>query len=63
VFYAVAEAVFLIFCFWWRELIKGDDEGEPDALASSPKKMWMAELSIVQCIVNLSHPLQPLKVL
>ncbi|KAH8984254.1 RNA polymerase I-specific transcription initiation factor RRN3 [Lactarius akahatsu] len=53
------EAVFLIFCFRWRELVEGDDEGEPDALAGSPKKMWMAELSVVQRVV--ACPLQPLK--
>ncbi|KAF8260618.1 RNA polymerase I-specific transcription initiation factor RRN3 [Lactarius quietus] len=59
VFYAAAQAVFLIFCFRWRELGDGDGEGEMDMLAGSPKKMWMAELSIVQRIV--ACPLQPLK--
>ncbi|KAH9174603.1 RNA polymerase I-specific transcription initiation factor RRN3 [Lactarius sanguifluus] len=59
VFYAVAQAVFLIFCFRWRELVEGDDEGEPDTLAGSSKKMWMAELSVVQRVV--ACPLQPLK--
>ncbi|KAH9072376.1 hypothetical protein EDB83DRAFT_2362770 [Lactarius deliciosus] len=38
VFYAVAQAVFLIFCFQWKEFVVGDDEGEADALASSPKE-------------------------
>ena len=62
VFYAVAQAVFLIFCFRWRELVEGDDgdEGELDVLAGSPKKMWMTELSIIQRVVACS--LQPLKV-
>ncbi|KAH9055594.1 RNA polymerase I-specific transcription initiation factor RRN3 [Lactarius vividus] len=56
VFYAVAQAVFLIFCFRWRELVEGDDE---DAPAGSPKKMWMAELGVVQRVV--ACPLHPLK--
>ncbi|KAI9434445.1 RNA polymerase I-specific transcription initiation factor RRN3 [Lactarius indigo] len=56
VFYAVAQAVFLIFCFRWRELVEGDDEGE---LVGSPKKMWMAELGVIQRVV--ACPLQPLK--
>ncbi|KAI9457001.1 RNA polymerase I-specific transcription initiation factor RRN3 [Lactarius psammicola] len=59
VFYAVAQAVFLIFCFRWRELVESDEEGEHDVLAASPKKMWMAELSIIQRVV--ACPLQPLK--
>jgi len=66
VFYAVAQAVFLIFCFRWRDLVEdGDAEGdereqEQDTLAGPPKRMWMAELSIVQRVV--ACPLQPLKV-
>ena len=47
VFYAVAQAVFLIFCFRWREL--GEEGG-----------LWMAELGVVQRVV--ACPLQPLKV-
>jgi RNA polymerase I-specific transcription initiation factor RRN3 len=50
VFYAVAQAVFLIFCFRWREL----EDGELGT------KMWMEELSIVRRVV--ACPLQPLKV-
>ena len=60
VFYAVAQAVFLIFCFRWRELVEGDADGEQDLLAGTPKRMWMAELSIIQRVV--ACPLQPLKV-
>jgi RNA polymerase I-specific transcription initiation factor RRN3 len=56
VFYAVSQAVFLIFCFRWRELVEGIDDGEQDS-----KRMWMVELSIVQRVV--ACPLQPLKVL
>ena len=58
VFYAVAQAVFLIFCFRWRELVEGDGEGEPPA--GSPTKMWMGELSVIRRVV--ACPLQPLKV-
>ena len=60
VFYAVAQAVFLIFCFRWRELVEGGSDGEQDLMAGSPKRMWMAELSIIQRVV--ACPLQPLKV-
>ncbi|KAH9967034.1 RNA polymerase I-specific transcription initiation factor RRN3 [Lactifluus volemus] len=65
VFYAVAQAVFLIFCFRWRDLVEGDGngevgcDGEQEALAGPSKKMWMAELSIIQRVV--ACPLQPLK--
>jgi RNA polymerase I-specific transcription initiation factor RRN3 len=67
VFYAVAQAVFLIFCFRWRDLVEGDGngevggDGEQDALAGPSKKMWMVELSIIQRVV--ACPLQPLKVI
>ena len=68
VFYAVAQAVLLIFCFRWRDLVEGDNgdaeddgrEQEQDTLAGPAKRMWMAELSIVQRVV--ACPLQPLKV-
>jgi RNA polymerase I-specific transcription initiation factor RRN3 len=33
VFYAVAQAVFLIFCFRWRDLVGGDDDDDDDELA------------------------------
>jgi RNA polymerase I-specific transcription initiation factor RRN3 len=66
VLYAVAQAVFLIFCFRWRDLVEGDcngevdGEGEQDALTGPPKRMWIAELSVMQRVV--ACPLQPLKV-
>ena len=66
VFYAVAQAVFLIFCFRWRDLVEGGDnegeerEQEQDTLAGPPKRMWMTELNIVRQVV--ACPLQPLKV-
>jgi len=69
VFYAVTQAIFLIFCFRWRDLVEGGDndgaEGderqqEQDTLVGPPKRMWMTELNIVQRVV--ACPLQPLKV-
>ncbi len=67
VFYAVAQAIFLIFCFRWRDLVEGSensdaegDEPEQDTLVGPPKRMWMTELNIVQRVVACS--LQPLKV-
>ncbi|KAH9959855.1 RNA polymerase I-specific transcription initiation factor RRN3 [Russula dissimulans] len=59
VFYAVAQAVFLIFCFRWRDLVEVDDNVDADVLSRPAKRMWMAELSIVQRVV--ACPLQPLK--
>jgi len=67
VFYAVTQAIFLIFCFRWRDLVEGGDDDaefderqqEPDTLAGPPKRMWMTELNIVQRVV--ACPLQPLK--
>jgi RNA polymerase I-specific transcription initiation factor RRN3 len=58
VFYAVAQAVFLIFCFRWRDLL--EDEVEADELVAKPGKQWMPELGIVQRIIN--SVLNPLKV-
>jgi RNA polymerase I-specific transcription initiation factor RRN3 len=69
VFYAVTQAIFLIFCFRWRDLVEGGDnddadgderQQEQDTLAGPPKRMWMTELNIVQRVV--ACPLQPLKV-
>ncbi|TFY82711.1 hypothetical protein EWM64_g1310 [Hericium alpestre] len=62
VIYAVAQAVFLIFCFRWRDLMEDEDE-EVDEFSSSPshgsKNKWMDALAIVQRIVNSA--LNPLK--
>ena len=56
VFYAVAQAVFLIFCFRWRDLEEGSDE-----LEEYPgRKKWMNELDVVQRVIT--SPLNPLKV-
>ncbi|KAL0950263.1 hypothetical protein HGRIS_010243 [Hohenbuehelia grisea] len=66
VFYAVSQAVFLIFCFRWREFMEdGDANGEEDGLFGShgpsrPARKWMAALDVVQRVVTSS--LNPLKV-
>ncbi|KAF7352452.1 RNA polymerase I-specific transcription initiation factor RRN3 [Mycena venus] len=57
VFYAVAQAVFLIFCFRWRDLL--EDEEEAEELVGKPGKKWMPELGVVQRIIN--SVLNPLK--
>jgi RNA polymerase I-specific transcription initiation factor RRN3 len=68
VFYAICQAIFLVFCFRWRDLlgVNDDDEhpednesGDEDADERSSKK-WMNELSIVQRLII--SPLNPLKV-
>ncbi|KAJ7167553.1 RNA polymerase I-specific transcription initiation factor RRN3 [Mycena filopes] len=58
VFYAVAQAVFLIFCFRWRDLLE-DNEVEVEELAGTPGKKWMPELGVVQRIIH--SVLNPLK--
>lgn len=62
VFYAVAQAVFLIFCFRWRDL-QEDGDGEDELLtggAGKGGKKWMPQLSIVQRVV--ASMLNPLRV-
>ncbi|QRV72898.1 RNA polymerase I-specific transcription-initiation factor [Ceratobasidium sp. AG-Ba] len=58
-FYAIAQAVFLIYCFRWREL--GED---PDVLLAEgddgPPKTWMPELLVVQRAISCA--LNPLKI-
>lgn len=56
VFYAIAQAFFLIFCFRWRDLEEEFDEAEECA----GKKKWMTELSVIQRVIT--SPLNPLKV-
>ncbi|KAH0840284.1 RNA polymerase I-specific transcription initiation factor RRN3-domain-containing protein [Lanmaoa asiatica] len=56
VFYAVAQAVFLIFCFRWRDLEEEFDEVEE----YQGRKKWMNELDVVQRVIT--SPLNPLKV-
>ena len=62
-FYAVCQAVFLIFCFRWRDLIE-DQVEDVDELAElhtgGPAKKWLPKLYVVQRAV--SSLLNPLKV-
>lgn len=74
IFYAVAQAVFLIFCFRWRDLAGGDDDDELDLdldLGVGPtlgqskggpvgKDKWMPEIAVLKRVV--SSVLNPLKV-
>jgi len=60
IFYAVSQAVFLIFCFRWRDL-EEDLEDTDELLGASAGKKWMSELSVMQRVVT--SPLNPLKVL
>lgn len=66
VFYASAQAVFLIFCFRWRDLME-TNEGDEDELSSAilngrvgSHNIWLPELNVMQRVVNSS--LNPLKV-
>jgi RNA polymerase I-specific transcription initiation factor RRN3 len=64
VFYAVSQAVFLIFCFRWRDLLVDIQEDYTDDISGGgvkPVRKWMAELGIVQRMIT--SPLNPLKVL
>ncbi|PIL37371.1 hypothetical protein GSI_01064 [Ganoderma sinense ZZ0214-1] len=60
VFYAVAQAVFLIFCFRWRDLLEDQDEVDEFTPQQGPPKKWMPELDVVQRVVT--SELNPLKV-
>lgn len=59
VFYAVAQAVFLIFCFRWRDL-EDDPEDVDELIGASLGKKWMLELNVLRRVVSSS--LNPLKV-
>jgi RNA polymerase I-specific transcription initiation factor RRN3 len=62
-FYAVCQAVFLVFCFRWRDLIE-DRVEDMDELAElhadSPAKKWLPKLYVLERAV--SSLLNPLKV-
>jgi RNA polymerase I-specific transcription initiation factor RRN3 len=62
VFYGVVQAVFLIFCFRWRDLLEavGDVEDGDEEEQEDTKKRWLNELSVVQRLIV--SPLNPLKV-
>ena len=60
VFYAVSQAMFLIFCFRWRDLLEEQQHGD-ELLALNADKVrnkWMPELGIMQRVVtSLLNPL------
>lgn len=66
VFYASAQAVFLIFCFRWRDLMEQDSDRDVDDLGVTlnitvaSHRTWQPELAIMQRVVNSA--LNPLKV-
>lgn len=60
IFYAVAQAVFLIFCFRWRDLLLEDGVDELGAVHGSHGPIWMKELDVLKRIVV--SELNPLKV-
>ena len=57
VFYAVAQAVFYIFCFRWKDLL---DEGDDDDIGLEPGRRWMMGLETLKKAVSSSF--NPLKV-
>lgn len=69
-FYSASQAVFLMFCFRWRDLQEEQDEQDHEeenddlglnAAAAGPKRTkWITELDIMQKVVV--SPLNPLKV-
>ncbi|KDQ15362.1 hypothetical protein BOTBODRAFT_54658 [Botryobasidium botryosum FD-172 SS1] len=64
VFFAVSQAIFLIFCFRWRDLVEEDEVDVEDSvfggMSSSGKKKWIPELDVIQRVIT--SPLNPLKV-
>ncbi|KAI0340915.1 RNA polymerase I-specific transcription initiation factor RRN3 [Trametopsis cervina] len=60
VFYAVTQAVFLIFCFRWRDLQHEPEDVDELAEADVPASKWMPELNILKRVVQ--SELNPLKV-
>jgi RNA polymerase I-specific transcription initiation factor RRN3 len=60
-FYAVSQALFLIFCFRWRDLVDTEgDEDEEIVGFSISKKKWTQDLEIIPKIIN--SVLSPLRV-
>lgn len=64
-FYAIAQALFLIFCFRWRDLLEEeveevDELGGGAVVGGGPAKKWMRKLDVMQRVV--SSELNPLKV-
>jgi len=58
-FYAVAQAVLLIFCFRWRDLHLEDNESD-DLTIEPMQKKWIPKLGVVQRAIT--SKLNPLKV-
>ena len=58
VFYAVTQAVFLIFCFRWRDLSEVEQE-EDELLIGKGGKKWMPQLNVLQRVVtSILNPLR-----
>lgn len=60
IFYAVAQAVFLIFCFRWRDLQQDEEDLDELAAGTVPASKWMVELEVLRRVVQCD--LNPLKV-
>lgn len=59
VFYAVAQAVFYIFCFRWKDLLDEDDDVDDQIVGDSGRR-WMLGLETLRKVVGSSF--NPLKV-
>ncbi len=61
-FYVIAQAVFLIFCFRWRDLYETTIDGEADDaedLDDSVPKRWIPDLDILhQAVISELNPLK-----
>ncbi len=60
IFYAVSQAVFLIFCFRWRDLLYDPEDLDELANNETPTSKWMKELEVLRRVVH--SELNPLKV-
>lgn len=60
VFYAVAQAIFLIFCFRWRDLLEDQEDVDEFTSSGAAAKKWMPELNVLQRAIT--SDLNPLKV-
>lgn len=60
IFYAVAQAVFLIFCFRWRDLQQEEEDVDELGVTRAPVSKWMTELDVLPRVVQ--SDLNPLKV-
>ncbi|KAG8921918.1 hypothetical protein FRC02_012274 [Tulasnella sp. 418] len=64
VFYAVAQAVFLIFCFRWRDFLHEDEHyggvDDMEGFSNNSNKKWMPQLDVIQRVIT--SPLNPLKI-